>query len=1170
MPEQSKQRVGPFVLEESIARGAAGHVCRAHHAGSETPVALKILASEAAQKPGVADALRREVESMARLHHPGIAAVLDTGLVDDGFQLETGEVVEGTPWIAMEFVGGEPLSRYYGQLSWPVFQRFLYDLLDALAYAHAQGIVHRDIKPDNILVVHDGERLLPKLVDFGIARALDEPDESANKRRSDRKVTGTPRYMAPEQILGHWRDQGPTTDLYSLGCVAWRFVTGRAPYRGDGTIDTLERHLHDPLPRFVPSMQVPAGLEQWLEALLVKHPVQRIQRAATASRTLMELPRKLEPLDEDAEVVSGADISADSMMSVSEPTLPSGVTALAQIELKSKSGRADALLPALPSSWEALTPPRPPVQLAGAGLALYGLRTVPVVGRRLERDALWAALLETVDTGERRSVWLTGDPGAGKSRLAQWISQRAHAAGAFEVMKAVHGSDGGGPMDGIGSMLVRYFGCMGLSRDEMIERLEEFFDIRGWTDRVSKFDRGIYLEMMAPAEFEFDDATPGAQVRSVQEKYLALDRLFERITEDRPLVVWLDDAQFSPETLGLASFLGRRAAGEPLPMLTLVTARREDLKSRAVRQAYEDCRKAPSARHLDISGLADEDMHELVTRLLGLEPELAQRVVERADGRPLFAVQIVDDWVERDELEAGREGFTLRDGADAQLPDDIHHMWLQRLQRLIGSLSPVGETRQNGWQALETAAFLGQEVATREWLACCGQAGITIPRGLVGALSSRNLAERSEQGWTFTHALLRESLKRNAREEGRAKEHHFNCSEGLANLYGPKSARLGFRRARHLVEAGELEGALETVEKAGSDFFHRGEPERAAEACEVHAQIIDDLDLPPESTAWVKQWRMRASLLRFRGEFDEAERLARRAYEVASERGYDELRARALNTYGLVYMSLGDFETASPMLEEAAERAEALGLTDLVGMSRHNAALSRKWLGDHEQAREHLEHARAAYRDTGNRSGEAGMRAALAAHDKRRETIDEDIAETRAALEIARETGDRHAMANISNALAELYRFDERWRMAAKYYEEAYDHWYACGSSDQFVARINMMLVEISRGNFERVLEISEPLIDVVRERESKFASFVLLGDAIGRAAASDVGRTRADVTEAIEKAVHADPDHLVLTEHLTPLLAEHGWDDIFDDIREFEAVQREQLAELLDAAGAD
>jgi tetratricopeptide (TPR) repeat protein len=273
-----------------------------------------------------------------------------------------------------------------------------------------------------------------------------------------------------------------------------------------------------------------------------------------------------------------------------------------------------------------------------------------------------------------------------------------------------------------------------------------------------------------------------------------------------------------------------------------------------------------------------------------------------------------------------------------------------------------------------------------------------------------------------------------------------------------------------------------------------------------------------------------------------------------------------LNTYGLAYMSLGDFETASEMLEDAARRAEELELTDLVGMSRHNAGLSRKWLGDHDRARVHLKHARIAYRDTGNRSGEAGMRAAIASHDKRLETIDADIAETRAALEIARETGDRHAMANISNALAELYRFDERWRMAARYYEEAYDHWYACGSTDQYVARINMMLVEIERGNFERVLEISAPLMKIVRERESKFSSFVLLGDAVGRAAAGDRERARAHVRDAIEDAVHADPDHLVLTEHLAPLLAERGWDDLYDAVRAFEADQRERLSELLNA----
>ena len=519
MQSQSKHEVGAFVLDELVARGTAGLIYRAHHRASNKTVAIKLLTSEAAKKPGVAKALRQEVQSMAKLHHPAIAAVLDTGVVETAFTIDEQRTEAGTPWIAMEFVEGEPLSRHYGQLPWPVFQRFLYDLLDALAYAHAQGIVHRDIKPGNILVVSEGERVQPKLVDFGIAKALDDPEQKEGAETDARRVTGTPKYMAPEQILGRWRDQGPHTDLYSLGCVAWKFITGRAPFRGDDAITTLEFHLRHPLPTFRPSMRIPEGTEQWLETLLAKHPVERISRAASASRTLMELPRSVDMNGSPVALPQDADASSESMSMMTDPTLPSSVTALRQIKLKGPSGRADSLLPVLPDTWEALTPPRPPVQLAGAGLALYGLRTVPVVGRRLERNALWEALRETVEEQERRLVWLTGDPGAGKSRLAEWVSQRAHAAGSFEILKAVHGSDGGGPMDGLGSMLERYFGCTGLSREAIIERLKEFFEVRGWTDRVSKFDRDVYLEMIAPAEFESEETRAKTRLRSVQEKY---------------------------------------------------------------------------------------------------------------------------------------------------------------------------------------------------------------------------------------------------------------------------------------------------------------------------------------------------------------------------------------------------------------------------------------------------------------------------------------------------------------------------------------------------------------------------------------------------------------------------------------------------------------------------
>src|SRR5690606_33066484 len=147
-------------------------------------------------------------------------------------------------------------------MAWSRLRALLLELLDGLAHAHARGVVHRDLKPANILIAlpADGRPGL-KLTDFGIARALGATD--ANQ---DGLVSGTPHYMAPEQILNELRDQGPWTDLYSLGCLAYQFATGQRIFNGTGH-EVLRAQVHA-YPPPVEGPHVPPGFQRWLERML--------------------------------------------------------------------------------------------------------------------------------------------------------------------------------------------------------------------------------------------------------------------------------------------------------------------------------------------------------------------------------------------------------------------------------------------------------------------------------------------------------------------------------------------------------------------------------------------------------------------------------------------------------------------------------------------------------------------------------------------------------------------------------------------------------------------------------------------------------------------------------------------------------------------------------------
>jgi eukaryotic-like serine/threonine-protein kinase len=186
-------KVGAFELRSIIGRGAMAEVHRAVHQSQGVPVAVKVLDAEKAAAPRFQRMLYNEARAMAGLHHPGIAMVYDIG-----------RAPTGSPWIAMEMASGGSLEDLVEVgLSWPDLKDLLLALLDALAHAHARGVLHRDLKPANILLCTEGD-LRPglKISDFGLAMPLDTGTGSS-------RISGTPAFMAPEQVRGLWRDFGP-------------------------------------------------------------------------------------------------------------------------------------------------------------------------------------------------------------------------------------------------------------------------------------------------------------------------------------------------------------------------------------------------------------------------------------------------------------------------------------------------------------------------------------------------------------------------------------------------------------------------------------------------------------------------------------------------------------------------------------------------------------------------------------------------------------------------------------------------------------------------------------------------------------------------------------------------------------------------------------------------
>ena len=278
-------RVGSFTLEHPLAAGGMGEVWRATHR-SGIPVALKIISAQAEGDLDPVAALQAEIRAVAALEHPNIVPVHDAGVLGPEHEgMSGGTLVAGSPWLAMELAEGSVHDLLPG-LDWTLLLQVLIQILDGLAHAHARGVIHRDLKPANVLYTRASGQLQIMVADFGLAWAWRRPAQPLDG--------GTAAYSAPEQLLGQLTEQGPWTDLYALGCTAFRMITGRRPYRGQ-TADELQRaHLFADIPRLTSRFSIPRGLAPWLEALMEKDPRKRFQRASDAAWSLMQLPAPLE------------------------------------------------------------------------------------------------------------------------------------------------------------------------------------------------------------------------------------------------------------------------------------------------------------------------------------------------------------------------------------------------------------------------------------------------------------------------------------------------------------------------------------------------------------------------------------------------------------------------------------------------------------------------------------------------------------------------------------------------------------------------------------------------------------------------------------------------------------------------------------------------------------
>lgn len=544
----SDSQVGAYVLEDKLGGGAAGEVYRARRLDGGSPVALKLLgASEVSLEARIR--FEHEVRILSRLSHPNVVALKDHG------------IWEGRPYLAMELLPGAPLSTWLkkrGPFSAVPAAEIVRQAALALAHAHTQGILHRDVKPSNLMLHADGDTVTVKLVDFGLGRLREEaPSETA----------GTFLYMAPEQIGVLHRPVDERSDLYSLGMLAYEALTGEPAFVGKSLQELIHAHAAVMPP---PPAGTPPGLWQIVLRLFQKDPEDRYRTARGAAADLAEFSRRM------AEGNGAA------------------------FEL----GRHDWATDLAPPSF---------------------------AGREAELARLRSAYDEVKANGDLKLAAVSGPSGMGKSRLAQELQATCVAAGGV-FLSGRGRAYGQAAAYGLFAEALRSLASRHL-RAEVVERV-----------RVAVGDLGGEVIRLVPElQAVLGDVPPLAELepaRRQQRFFAVLTRLLGALgSREAPLLLFLDDLQWADEgSLALLKHLGKR--GRQFPALLLIAYRtEEDVEPvERVLASLEDGGTGMVRVHL--GPLTLEAIGKLTASMLGAAPpELAERVLERCGGSPLFAAE---------------------------------------------------------------------------------------------------------------------------------------------------------------------------------------------------------------------------------------------------------------------------------------------------------------------------------------------------------------------------------------------------------------------------------------------------------------------------------------------------------------------------------------------------
>lgn len=958
-------QLGAYLLTDRLGAGGMGVVYRGSAPGG-TEVAVKVIREAVTSEEQTQRRFLREARAAARLDHPNIAQLWDFGRAD------------GLNYLVMELVPGQQLSSW--RKSPPPGEHLLpvcFQILDALAYAHARGVVHCDLKPENILIFGaDGEAPRIKLMDFGVAHL--RHDAPASEAEEEAGFVGTPAYMSPEQAR-RATAVTPASDLYSLGIMLHEMLAGYLPFRERSVAATLLAQIHAQPPALAirPGLSVAGPLKVTIERLLQKRPTDRFMFAADVSAVLAQCtvvgrsepvvapdappamplppapPLAAAPMgDEEEEIHFTLQVSHFGTFAESAPdSAPAGeqAPALPSAKAHEPAPLPDPIAAIFARAWQEPQAALP-LMLSEPSRSVSALREPPLVGRLGELARIKTLAAAACRKQRGSAGLLLGEAGMGKSRLLRAAREALEQSGAMQVWSLAAEPH---ECSGRAALLATLTSTLGLHTTQPSNWLDHLCDL--FPERDCHAWNANQLVRLLESGTDAETGIPSSEA----EEFRIVAWVLRKAAAHRPVCLAVDDLHLRDGYLPrLLSYLLREHR-EGAPWFFLATLDHERLDD--ADEWFPTLQAFSSRGLLDLVRLrpltADEARRWAQESLPG-QPAFAQTVAQRGEGNPRIIASLILH--QRDQSAGAQQ--------PCNLPDELTLLLRDRIARLRerGRLSP------EALALAELIAVFGEPLAFdllvidhRAERETRSPDALSLAEALGELLDCELLQELEPDLFRFDSRALAALFLQRAEPQLRLL--HARAARAKLEHFGADQPARAAELAHHLLAADQHKAALRQLllaarHQARARNFSR--VRSLAEQALAAIEAIDDADLTQ-----AESWRVAASSLLLEslvqtGEHTAARALGRQLIPQAGDG--TELQRRALRTLATSALQSCAPREARTLLELCLRSADRAGdeegrihiLLSLGGLELHESQLeaARDWLAQAIVQAQHFNH----------------------------------------------------------------------------------------------------------------------------------------------------------------------------------------------------------------------